>query len=212
VDRWLEKERDVEVVTLVHCDTPSALYNPLRELDKVAADHGVLLTIDAVSSIGADEILFDQWGVGVLIGGPQKALNALPGLTILAVSKAALDRTREVGRETFYMNYSLWEEWLEKGYFPYTMPDVLIYALKEGLDKILEEGSPPSFKDIRQLGWPRGGRWRLLGSSPIRRPSSAPAPQSPPSKPPYRLPSLGDISGRSTECCWPAAGGLWRAR
>jgi len=146
VDRWLEKERDVEVVTLVHCDTPSALYNPLRELAKVAADHGVLLIVDAVSSIGADEILFDQWRVGVLIGGPQKALNAPPGLTILAVSKAALDRAREVGRETFYMNYFLWEEWLEKGGFPYTMPDVLIYALKEGLDKILEEGLSSVFQ------------------------------------------------------------------
>jgi alanine-glyoxylate transaminase/serine-glyoxylate transaminase/serine-pyruvate transaminase len=94
VDRWLEKERDVEVVTLVHCDTPSALYNPLRELANVAAEHGVLLIEDAVSSIGADEIWFDQWRVGVLIGGPQKALNAPPGLTILAVSKAALDRAR----------------------------------------------------------------------------------------------------------------------
>jgi len=130
----------------VHCDTPSALYNPLRELAKVAADHGVMLIVDAVSSIGADEILFDQWRVGVLIGGSQKALNAPPGLTILAVSKAALDRAREVDKETFYMNYFLWEEWLEKGGFPYTMPDVLIYALKEGLDKILEEGLSSVFQ------------------------------------------------------------------
>lgn len=202
----------MEVVTLVQCDTPSALYNPLRELAKVAADHGVFLIVDAVSSIGADEILFDQWRVGVLIGGPQKALNAPPGLTILAVSKAALDRAREVGRETFYMNYFLWEEWLEKGGFPYTMPDVLIYALKEGLNKILEEGLPSIFQRHKAARLAARGRWRPLGSSPIRRPSSAPAPLSPPSKPPYRLPSLGDISGRSTECCWPAAGGLWRAR
>jgi alanine-glyoxylate transaminase/serine-glyoxylate transaminase/serine-pyruvate transaminase len=47
VDRWLEKERDVEVVTLVHCDTPSALHNPLRELAKAAANHGVFLIVDA---------------------------------------------------------------------------------------------------------------------------------------------------------------------
>ena len=93
----------------MHCDTPSALYNPLRELAKAAADHGVLLILDAVSSIGADEILFDQWRVGVLVGGPQRALNTPPGLTILAVRKVALDRAREVGRETFCMNYFLWE-------------------------------------------------------------------------------------------------------
>jgi alanine-glyoxylate transaminase/serine-glyoxylate transaminase/serine-pyruvate transaminase len=132
VDRCLERERNVEVVTLMRCGTPSALYNPLRELAKEAADHGVLLIVDAASSVGADEILFDQWRVGVLIVGSQKALNAPPDSTILAVSKAALDRAGEVGREIFYMNYFLWEEWLEKGGFPYTI------ALKEGLDKILE--------------------------------------------------------------------------
>jgi len=146
VDRWLEKEKDVEVVTLVHCDTPSAVYNPLREIAKVVSSRGALLIVDAVSSIGADEVLFDQWRVGVLIGGSQKAFNAPPGLTILAVSKAALDRAREVGRETFYMNYFVWEEWLRRGGFPYTMPDVLLYALKESLSKILEEGLSSVFQ------------------------------------------------------------------
>jgi alanine-glyoxylate transaminase/serine-glyoxylate transaminase/serine-pyruvate transaminase len=57
-----------------------------------------------------------------LIGGPQKALNAPPGLTILAVSKAALNRAREVGRETFYMNYFLWEECWRKAAFPTPCP------------------------------------------------------------------------------------------
>jgi len=76
----------------------------------------------------------------VLIGGSQKALNAPPGLTIMALSKAALDRTAEVKRGGFYMNYFVWKEWLAKGLFPYTMPDVLIYAVKESLRKIFEEG------------------------------------------------------------------------
>ncbi len=136
-DRWLKKEKDVEVVTLVHCDTPSAVYNQLGEI--VTASHGALLIVNAVSSIGAHEILFDQWRVGVLIGGSQKTLNTPPGLTILAVSKAALDRAKEVGGETFYINYIVWEDCLGKGGFPYTISDVLLYALKESLNKLLEE-------------------------------------------------------------------------
>jgi len=146
VDRWLEKEKDVEVATLVHCDTPSAVYNQLWEIARVTTSHGALLIVDAVSSIGADEILFDQWRVGVLIGRSQKALNAPPGLTILAVSKAALDRAKEVGRETFYVNYFVWEDWLGEGGFPYTIPDVLLYVLKESLNKLLEEGVSSVFQ------------------------------------------------------------------
>ncbi|MGC9049839.1 pyridoxal-phosphate-dependent aminotransferase family protein [Pyrobaculum sp.] len=140
VERVLERERDVEVVTLVHCDTPSTVYNDLREIAKVVSSHGALLIVDAVSSIAADEIKMDEWGVDVLIGGSQKALNAPPGLTILAVSKKAFEKAGEVGRQSFYMSYRVWDDWLEKGGFPYTMSDVLLYALRESLRRIHEEG------------------------------------------------------------------------
>lgn len=146
VDRALEREKDVEVVTMVHCDTPSAIYNDLREVAKVVKSRGALLIVDAVSSIGGAEIKFDQWGIDVLIGGSQKALNAPPGLTIMAVSDAALEKAREVGFKGYYMSYFAWEEWLEKGGFPYTMPDVLIYALWESLKKIHEEGLESVFQ------------------------------------------------------------------
>lgn len=53
VDRALEKNKDVEVVTLVHCDTPSTVYNELGEVAKAVSSHGALLIVDAVSSIGA---------------------------------------------------------------------------------------------------------------------------------------------------------------
>ncbi|AAL64922.1 aminotransferase, class-V [Pyrobaculum aerophilum str. IM2] len=146
IERILDKEKDVEVVTLVHCDTPSTVYNNLREIAKIVSSHGAYLIVDAVSSIAADEIRVDDWGVDVLIGGSQKALNAPPGLTILSISKRAWDRALEVARPSFYMNYQIWEEWLEKGGFPYTMSDVLIYALKESLQRIHNEGFESVFQ------------------------------------------------------------------
>lgn len=149
VERALEREKDVEVVTLVHCDTPSAVYNGLEEIAKIVSSRGALLIVDAVSSIGADRLEFDGWEVGVMIGGSQKALNAPPGLTIMAVSRAALDRSREVGRGSYYMSYEVWEEWLGRGGFPYTMPDVLVYALRESLRRIHEEGLPSVFQRHR---------------------------------------------------------------
>nr|MDO8082608.1 hypothetical protein [Candidatus Freyarchaeota archaeon] len=40
VERVLEKEKDIEVATLVHCETPSGTLNPLREIGKICSDHG----------------------------------------------------------------------------------------------------------------------------------------------------------------------------
>ncbi len=141
LERALEVHKDVEVVTLVHCDTPSAIFNDLREVGKIVRSFGPLLVVDAVSSIGAAEIKFDDWGVDVLIGGSQKALNAPAGLTILAISERAWDRFKAVSRSSFYENPLLWKEMLdERGVFPYTFSDVLLYALDESLRAIFEEG------------------------------------------------------------------------
>lgn len=141
LERALEVNKDVEVVTLVHCDTPSAIFNDLREVGRIVRSFGPILVVDAVSSIGAAEVKFDDWGVDVLIGGSQKALNAPAGLTILAISERAWERFKKVSRGSFYENPFLWKEMLdERGVFPYTFSDVLLYALDESLRALFEEG------------------------------------------------------------------------
>ncbi len=148
-DRWLTKEKDVEVVTLVHCDTPSAVYNQLGEI--VTASHGALLIVNAVSSIGAHEILFDQWRVGVLIGGSQKTLNTPPGLTILAVSKAALDRAKEVGGETFYLTISCGRTASGREASPTPSPTSCSTPSKKASTSFWRKTFPQCFRDIMRL-------------------------------------------------------------
>ncbi|MBP1450036.1 MAG: alanine--glyoxylate aminotransferase family protein, partial [Thermoproteus sp.] len=60
VERALEVNKDVEVVTLVHCDTPSALLNDVREIGKITSHFGALWVVDAVSSIGSMPVKFDE--------------------------------------------------------------------------------------------------------------------------------------------------------
>ncbi|MEM0005219.1 MAG: alanine--glyoxylate aminotransferase family protein [Desulfurococcaceae archaeon] len=141
IDRELEKHRDIEVVTLVHCDTPSGILNNLVEVGKVVRDHGSLLIVDAVSSIGGVPVDFDKAEVDILIGGSQKALNTPPGLTIMAISERAWDRIEKINYRGFYLDLKTWRDMLDnKGIFPYTMCDVLIYALNESIKMIMEEG------------------------------------------------------------------------
>ena len=147
IERELERHKDVEVVTLVHCDTPSGILNDLEEISKVVKSFGALLIVDAVSSIGGVPINFDSLGIDILIGGSQKALNLPAGLTILAISNDAWDRINRVSYRGFYLNLKLWREMLdEAGVFPYTMSDVLVYALHESLKLIMEEGPGNVYK------------------------------------------------------------------
>jgi len=141
LERALERNRDAELVTLVHCDTPSALLNDLRGISKVVRSWGAHLIVDAVSSVGGVEVDFDGWGIDILITGSQKALNAPTGVTIVAVSRSAWDRIAKAGYRGVYLSLPSWREMLDgRGVFPYTVSDPLIYALDEALNMIFEEG------------------------------------------------------------------------
>lgn len=157
VERALERNGDAEVVTLVHCDTPSAVLNDLREVARVVKGFGKLLIVDAVSSVGGVEVRVDEWGVDLLIGGSQKALNVPAGLTVVTVSEEAWERIERVGYQGFYLNLRLWRDMLDaKGVFPYTPCDVLMYALDESLSMMLEEGLENVYKRhlaAREASW-----------------------------------------------------------
>jgi alanine-glyoxylate transaminase/serine-glyoxylate transaminase/serine-pyruvate transaminase len=117
LERSLEKNGEADLITLVHCDTPSALLNDLRGVAKVARDRGTYLVVDAVSSVGGVEVKFDDWGIDVLIAGSQKALNAPTGVTIMAISKRAWDRIERTGYRGIYLSLKLWREMLDgKGF------------------------------------------------------------------------------------------------
>lgn len=141
VERALEKHRDASILTIVHCDTPSAILNDVRGVARIAKSFGVLTVVDAVSSIGGVNVEFDNWSLDILIGGSQKVLNTPPGLTIIALSSEAWEKIERTGYNGFYMNLRLWRDMLDsKGVFPYTMSDTLIYALDEALNMVFEEG------------------------------------------------------------------------
>ncbi|MEM4970181.1 MAG: alanine--glyoxylate aminotransferase family protein [Sulfolobales archaeon] len=157
LERALEKNKDADLITLVHCDTPSALLNDLRGVARIARDRGAYLVVDAVSSVGGVEVKFDEWGVDVLITGSQKALNAPTGVTIMAISKRAWDRIERTGYRGIYLSLKSWRDMLDgKGVFPYTMSDPLIYALDEALNILFEEGLENVFRRhelARKASW-----------------------------------------------------------
>jgi len=160
VERALERNRDVKVLTIVHCDTPSAILNPVEEVAKIARSFGVLSIVDAVSSIGGVPIDVDSSGIDILVGGGQKVLNIPPGLTIITISRNAWDEIERVKYEGFYLNLRLWREELdEEGIFPYTMSDPLIRALDESLNMIFEEGIDEVYERHRRA---RKAAWRAL--------------------------------------------------
>lgn len=166
VERVIERNRDARMLTMVHCDTPSAIINPVEEISKITRSFGIVSVVDAVSSIGGVPIDVDRSGIDILIGGSQKVLNVPPGLTIISVSNKAWEEIERAGYQGFYLNLRLWRDSLEKqGIFPYTFSDPLLRALDESLNMIFEEGVENVYERHRRA---RDASWRALEASGLR--------------------------------------------
>lgn len=140
---FLQKDSNFKVATMVHCETPSGITNPIDKLCPLLKSYGILTVVDSVSAIGGERVEVDKWQVDIILGGSQKCLSAPPGLTFLSVSNAAWDKmaNRKIPITGFYTNLYIWRSWYEEKWFPYTQPISDIYALNKAVEIALREGS-----------------------------------------------------------------------
>lgn len=123
-------------VLVCHVDTASGVRADIAALRAAIGDHPALLAVDAIASLGCDELRMDDWGVDVLVSASQKGLMVPPGLGLVWFSdRVAAGR----GAATPYWDWrpritaaELWQFWGG------TPPVQHLYGLAEALDMLLE--------------------------------------------------------------------------
>jgi aspartate aminotransferase-like enzyme len=129
-------------VLLTHNETSTGVANPLREL--VAAVHAApgdpLTLVDGISGLGATPFEMDAWGVDLVVSASQKAWMASPGIAIAAVGERA--RAAEVAARMprFYWDFAEARKWASKGQTPWTPAVAVLYGLRVGVRRLLDEG------------------------------------------------------------------------
>ena len=135
---YLEKDHNFKYATLVHCDTPSGMLNPVEELCPLLKKYGILTVVDSVSGMFGNRLSVDNAQIDLLCGGSQKAVSAPPGLTFVTLSDAAKKamHERKTPIASFYANLCTFDGYYEKKWFPYTMPGSDIKGLRAAMDLI----------------------------------------------------------------------------
>ncbi len=127
-----------DVVGIVHAETSTGVLNPIEALAAVAREHGALVLVDAVTSLGGHPLDVGAWGIDACYSCTQKCLGAPSGLAPVVFGPRALEK--RVKCRSFYLDLHLLEDyWLRRKYH-HTMSSVLVYALDEALAIIEEEG------------------------------------------------------------------------
>ena len=130
-----------DAVTLIHNETSCGCMSDIRAVMAVVREFPeVISVIDTVSSFSALPIPKDELGIDVMITGSQKALALPPGMSLLSVSKRALDRAAQADGRGYYFDFLEFQRNHENGMTPSTPAIPLIYALKSKLEDIRAEG------------------------------------------------------------------------
>lgn len=146
------EETGAEVVFLVHSETSTGVVADVQALTQAAREAGALTVVDAVSSLGAVPLETDAWGLDVVVAGSQKALMTPPGLSLVAVSPAAWERSTRTTTPRFYFDWARLRASLETGTTPFTPAVSLVVALDVALGMLLEEGLEAAFMRHAALG------------------------------------------------------------
>ena len=133
-----------KLVALVHGETSTGILQPLEDAAEIAHQSGALFLADCVTSLGGQPIDMDARGIDIAYSCTQKCLAAPPGLSPISFSERAVEviQNRKTPIQSFYLDMTLLENYWhsEKRSYHHTVSMSLIYALREALRVIVEEG------------------------------------------------------------------------
>jgi aspartate aminotransferase-like enzyme len=126
--RQLDARPDLRWIWTAHCETSTGILNDLSALKQIAAERGIKLCLDCISSIGT--VAVDLSGVYLASCVSGKALASFPGLTMVFYNHDLQPAPQSLPR------------YLDLGYYaaqagiPFTTSSNLLYALKTALTRI----------------------------------------------------------------------------
>jgi len=137
------KSSKPRALALVHAETSTGVLQELTDLASLAHQHGALLIVDAVTSLGGHPVAVDRNEIDICYSGTQKCIGAPPGLAPITFNERALDsiRSRRSKVQSWYLDITMVEKyWGDDRTYHHTAPISMNYALREALRLIYEEG------------------------------------------------------------------------
>jgi alanine-glyoxylate transaminase/serine-glyoxylate transaminase/serine-pyruvate transaminase len=149
-----DRAHKIKAVMVIHNETSTSCVTHPFEVRKALnrTSHPALLMVDTISGLASLEFEHDAWGVDISVGGSQKGMMLPPGLSFNAVSEKALAASKANGSLRSYWDWHDMLELNKQGTFPYTPAVNLLFALREAIAMLEEEGLDNVFARHKRLG------------------------------------------------------------
>eukprot|EP00899_Mesostigma_viride_P015075 jgi/Mesvir1/23569/Mv18265-RA.1 len=158
VEAAIKANPSAKALAFVHAETSTGALSDAKSLCRLAASHGMLSIVDAVTSLGGVPLLVDEWGADAVYSGSQKCLSCTPGLSPVTFSDKAAQvvKNRKTKVQSWFLDLSLVMSYWEAASggaprsYHHTAPVNALYGFHESLVMLLEEGMEASWSRHRQ--------------------------------------------------------------
>ena len=132
-----------KVLAIVHAETSTGALQPIEQLGKLCDEFDAMLVVDAVTSLGCTPLSVDEWELDAVFSCTQKGLGCPPGLSPVTFSDRAVEalNKRKTKVQSWYLDLTTVQKyWGSDRVYHHTGPITMVYAIREGLRLLLEEG------------------------------------------------------------------------
>ena len=149
-----DESNEIKAILVAQVDTASGVVNDIEAIGKAvkASGHPALFMVDAVASLGCMPFEMDKWGIDVAMSGSQKGLMTPPGLGFVAANDRAQAVHKTANMRTPYWDWTEREGTEHYRRYAGTAPVHLLFALRQAIDMLFEEGLDNVFERHRLLG------------------------------------------------------------
>lgn len=144
VSKALQENPGIRIVSVVQAETSTGVLNEVEAITAVAKQHGCLVIVDAVTSLGANPLYVQDWQIDAVYSCSQKGLGSVPGMSPVSFSEAAFQKVkaRKTPVPSWFQDitslHSYWSGEIRRPYH-HTAPANQYYALLTALQQLKEQ-------------------------------------------------------------------------
>jgi 2-aminoethylphosphonate-pyruvate transaminase len=149
VDSMLAADPEITVVAMIHHETSVGLLNPVGAVGRMCRARGVTLVVDAVSSLGVEDLDVVRDNIDICYSSANKCLHSVSGVSFVCVAPVVWPRIEEVAPPSYYLNLKRYRHYLTHlAQTPFTPAVSSFFALETALDELNEQGGVTSRREV----------------------------------------------------------------
>ncbi|KAK7105061.1 2-aminoethylphosphonate--pyruvate transaminase-like [Littorina saxatilis] len=130
------------LVSCVHCETSSGVFNPVQEVGQLVnkVSPGTVYFVDAMSSFGAVPLDFEGGHIDFMVSSANKCMQGVPGFSYAVARRSTLDKCKGNSRSLSLDLYDQNEGLDKNGQFRFTPATHSMLAFRQAIKEFDEEG------------------------------------------------------------------------